>query len=73
MREYDIKSLETGTILGTVVADKFEVNESGVVKFIQHGGFPASLLVATTQVSSSTLIVERIAPKPALVVPITEG
>lgn len=85
MYEYDIRSLETGQILHTVVADGFSVGDNGIVSFTsseEHvrstdfGGPPSTTrvrLIATTQVSSSTIITKRTTPKPALVVPITEG
>lgn len=81
MHEYDIKSLETGQVLQTVIADVFSVDEHGIIRFsinkheasVGSGLRRSTHLIGVTQASSSTLIVKRDTPKPALVTPIKEG
>jgi hypothetical protein len=75
VKTYEIKHLETGKVLQTVEADGFTVDgENGVVVFYTNGEFTSSKSnVAITQVSASTLIDEKRAPKPALVVPFPEA
>jgi hypothetical protein len=70
MRTFEIIHLETGKALRTVEAEGFMVNEQGVVTFYateKIKSIPLAYNVATTQVSSSTLIVEKVTPKPVLV------
>ena len=73
MKTYEIIHLETGKVLQTRQADGFTVDEHGIVIFYEQ---PDKLLprtsVATTQISASTFVDEKKAPKPALVVPFPE-
>ena len=73
MKTYEIIHLETGKVLQTRQADGFTVDEHGIVIFYEQ---PDKMVprnnVGTTQVSASTLVAEKKAPKPALVMPLPE-
>ena len=73
MKTYEITHLETDKVLSTVEADGFIVDE-GVVLFYKDADTykTGRINVAITQISVSTLIVEKKTPKPALVVPFQE-
>lgn len=67
MYEYEIKSLETGALLGTVIADGFVVSEeSGIVTFFKMDD-TKKRNTAVTQASTSFTIAEKLTGKPALV------
>lgn len=70
MNDYVIKSLENGAVLATVSAHSMLVTDSGIVYFYQNDeAGPGKRVIATTQVSSSTLIVEKKTEKPVVVLP----
>ena len=73
LKTYEIIHLETSKVLQVVEADGFTTDEHGVVTFYKQ---PDKMLpridTAITQISASTLIVEKKTPQPALVVPFPE-